>query len=537
MAVPCYRGPNPVKDDERVVIWKWARDNHIDQGATLGQVKDAINQEFYNGMAKPEWLDDIITGRKTPFKEVANDLWRKQYNRQAIIQQAKDISQWSKLPPWVQVVSKALNAPRSVAVFGHGIVFPITHAGDLVFRPSSWGTFIKGVLRTYKGASSSAFAGRVMDRMAGDELYDLALRSGVDVGPKSHPVGLISTTGGKTGFFKAAARAWDMLTVMRFELWKNQVSKHLYPGMSTADALDIGKNFADWANHATGSGKGPVASVGGNLLFGPKLTQSKLNRLTVDPAKTFKTFANWNEATPGEKAVAWTRLSGATQFALANLGFLGVNAGVLAALGSKDKINISDPTKGDFMALKGAGIIGNVPGLHTEVKTLAKILATAFMTRKELRGESRVAHIAGIGGRYGMAKLTPSVGRPLEATMGEDWMGRPLPWSSDRGTAKKPRLTWGEYAGSIGPIPLEGPIGFVYDQFRKSGMSALNAVTLIKALTIGGLGAPGFHVREDYTQGQEQPTNLQPSVVGEPKSRKSNVVGESRKRKSGVVGE
>src|SRR6267154_5397185 len=168
MAAPCYKGPNPIKDDERVVIWKWARDNHIDSGVPIGQVKDAINQHFYNGMAKPEWLDDIITGRKTPFRDVANDAWRKQYNRQAIVQQAKDISEWAKLPPWVRKISQTLNLPRSVAVFGHGIVFPVTHAGDLAFRPESWGTFVNGILRTYGASLNSAFAGRVMDRLAGE---------------------------------------------------------------------------------------------------------------------------------------------------------------------------------------------------------------------------------------------------------------------------------------------------------------------------------------------------------------------------------
>jgi hypothetical protein len=104
------------------------------------------------------------------------------------------------------------------------------------------------------------------------------------------------------------------------------MSKYVKPGMSEAEVLDIGKNLADWANHATGSGKGPVSKLGGEVLFGPKLTQSKLNRISADPIKTVKTFANWEGATAGERAVAMTRL-GATQFLLTNLGFLAVNQG------------------------------------------------------------------------------------------------------------------------------------------------------------------------------------------------------------------
>src|SRR2546430_10303551 len=46
-------------------------------------------------------------------------------------------------------------------------------------------------------------------------------------------------------------------------------------------------------------------------------TQSKLNRITTAPAQTFDTFqkmARGAETTAGERAVAFERLSGATQY-------------------------------------------------------------------------------------------------------------------------------------------------------------------------------------------------------------------------------
>lgn len=506
----CYKGEIPITDDERPVIWRWAKENIIDQGGSIEQVHDAINKQFFNGTAKEGWINDILTGRKTPFREISNDVWRKQYNRQNVIQQARELSSRAALGPLGKVVMAMRYLPRSVSVFGHGIVFPVTHAGDLILRPSSWGTFVSGTLRTYRSAGSSAYAARALNQLHADPMYETAIRAGVDVGPKSHPAGLISNTGVKTGYLGAAARAWDMLTVMRFELWKKQVGKFIKPGMSEAEVLDIGKNLAEWANHATGSGKGPIANLGGGTLFGPKLTQAKLNRLTVDPAQTIKTFANWKDATPGQKAVALTRLSGAVQYLATTVGFLAVNQGVLQALGQKDEINVTDPTKGDYMAFKGGGLTGYVPGIHTEVRTLAKILHVAFMdsrvpgkrkplvANKELRGESKFGAVAKIMGQYGMGKLEPGVQRGLEVTMGENWLGRPLPWSKDPGTEKKPRMSYGEYAASIGPIPLEGPIGYVYDHLRKNGASSLDSTAIIKGLIIAGAGAPGFHVKEDY---------------------------------------
>lgn len=358
--------------------------------------------------------------------------------------------------------------------------------------------FIKGALRTYRAAGSSAYAAKAVNALAHEPLYDLAIRSGVDVGPKSHPAGLISNTGNKTGYLGAAARAWDMLTVMRFELWKKQMGKYLKAGMTEAEALDIGKNLGEWANHATGSAKGPIANIGGGTLFGPKLTQAKVNRITVDPAKTVKTFLNWKEATAGERAAAQTRLSGATQYLATTLGFLAANQGLLIALGSNDKVNWTDPDKGDYFAFKGAGMNAYIPGIHTELRTLAKIVAVAYKSKKELRGENKFAATAKVVGQYGMGKLEPGIQRGLEIGLGQNWRGRPLPWSAESGTEKQPKMSYGEYAASVGPIPLEGPIGFVYDHLRKNGASGTDANAIVKGLIIAGGGLPGFHVKEEY---------------------------------------
>ena len=531
----CYNGPNPVDDQDRLAIWKWAKDQGgIDKGAPIEQVHDAINQKFFNGKAKPEWINDILSGRKTPFKFLANDQWKKQYNRRVITQQANEISKIGDMGQAGKILRGIWTLPRSVAVFGHGIVFPVTHAGDLVFRPQSWGTFIKGALRTYRGGlvpsrlgGGKAYTARIMDTMQrstfedlgwrGDQrsLYDLGIRSGVDMGPKSRPSGLISRS-----YHGPAERAWNLLTVMRFELWKKQMAKFVKPGMSEPEMLDIGQNLATWANHATGSAEGIVSKLGGTL-FGPKLTQSKISRLTTDVATTVKTFGNWKDATAGEKAVAWTRLSGSTQFVATNLGFLAVNAGLLSALGSKQKVNYTDPTKGDWFGFKGLGLLGYVPGMHTELRTLGKVMVASvqgtpfgkklaelspslgFMGKAPFEGRLDTAY--DIAKDYAKNKLTPSISRPAEAIMGENWRGQPLPWSSQefgvnrfgKPDKTKPRLSYGEYLASIGPIPLEGPIGFVYDQIKKTGASAQDSLAIVKGILVSGIGGLGGHIREE----------------------------------------
>jgi hypothetical protein len=294
-------------------------------------------------------------------------------------------------------------------------------------------------------------------------------------------------------------RAWKMLTVTRFELWKSQMRRWSKPGMDPRETLDVAKNLATWANNATGSGKGPIAQYGKNVLFGPKLTQSKLNRMTVDPYNTAKTFINYKTATPGEKAVAWTRVEGLGQYFLSYVGFLAANQGILMAFGSKQKVNYTDPKKGDFLMFKGLGLESDIPGLHTEIRTLANIMAIQAASKKELHGDSRRTALGKTGSQYFMNKVEPGIGMGLELWSKQNWRGQPLPWSNEKGTKSNPKLDWIEYGSSHIPIPLEGPIGYVYGKLKENGASSMDAMAITKGLIILGLGATGVHVQEEPT--------------------------------------
>jgi hypothetical protein len=499
----CYSGPIPIDQDDRTVIWRWAKANGIDHGMSIDKVGDAINQHFFAGQAKPEWISDILSGRKTPFRELATDVWKKQYNRRQITLQAQDVARQHAMNPVAKRISQLWNIPRSAAVFGHGLVFPVTHGGDLALRPESWGVFMRGFLNTWTKAGSPAATERMLDGMKRQPLFDTALRAGLDVGERSdlNEAFVNKSTMG--------SRAWSALTVMRYELWDHEMQKYAKPNMTQEQVLDVGKNLAEWANHATGSAKGPLTKLGGNVLFGPKLVQSKLNRLFADPAKTINTFANWSKASAGEKAAAWTRLSGVTQYLGTGLGLLAVNQGVLQATNQKDKINFTDPFKSDFLAFKAGGMEWSFPGMHSEIRTLGKILFDAFKDSKEVsketRGGTKFDLIKNELENYAIGKMNPAVGVGKELLSGQDFSGRPLPWTQvAKPKANKPPIGWPEYLLSHGPIPLTGPIRYAYDQLRAKGSSATDATSVIKALiimgtdpkaiTMGAVGATGVHI-------------------------------------------
>lgn len=512
----CYSGPNPYDSPEdRMAIWKWAKANGVDRGLPLNEIHDAINQYFYAGNARPEWINDILAGRKTPLRNVADAVWKAQYNRRVITQQAKDLvtAQTGGTSRILKGLERVLALPREALVFGHGVVFPVTHAGDLAFRPQSWGTFFGGLKDSYTKAWSKGATERLLDGMKRKPLFDTALRSGLDVGEKSRAVGFFNPNAKEPASWnllgrmakmsrEQSERAWSTLTVLRYNLWDHEMQNWMgkNAGATQEEILDVGKNLADWANHATGSAKKSIP-YGNTLLFGPKLTASKLARVIADPIKTVNTFANWKSASVGERAVAKTRLNGLVQYAGTLGAFLAVNQGLISALGGKQQINFNDPTKSDWLKFKLGGLELGMPGLHTEIRTLGQILAASWISNKEARG-SRAGYLADVAGKYLLAKAAPGISLGKELLTGEAFPNRPLPvpWAPQPSPkAKKPPVpyTWPEYLGQHGPIFLQGPIKYTYDHFRGQGASAKDSFDLVKALIIGGLGATGLHVQEE----------------------------------------
>ena len=124
----------------------------------------------------------------------------------------------------------------------------------------------------------------------------------------------------------------------------------------SARNMDMAKAIADGVNHATGVVK-VNAPKGTNIaFFAPRLEMSRAAWLTVDPAKAADTFLRWNKATDAEKQFAVNQIKEKAWVVGTYLGLLALNAGVLAAVGSKQKVNITDPMKSDWLKFKAAGM-------------------------------------------------------------------------------------------------------------------------------------------------------------------------------------
>jgi len=502
----CYSGTNPIgklTDQDRMGMWKWVKENAIDHGMPFEQVHEAFNAHYFSGAGRPEWINEFLAARKTPFKRASDAAWAAQANRRNIQTQAKHLVNDRTASILERAGKAVIAAPRYVTVGGgvHGVVFPFTHGGALLLNPTRWGAFARMVVNTWKNISP-AQAERLRDTMTRDPNFTLAQRSKLD----------LSTHGMETGGGNVSARTWAALLETRFQLWNKAMQRHIDSGKYSAEDLDsIGKELAVWANHATGSGKGIISDPRiAPAFFGPKLAQSYWNRLVGDPIKTVNTWANWSRATAGEKVVAMQRLRGAMTAASTYTGMLLANQAILAATGQKDQINWTDPSQSDWLGFKGWGFRWSLPGaMHSEIKLIGQIIAAQSMKPEglakvgimvphgrvapdkllSLRGEYIARQLL----QYAESKATPVYGLAKELITGHDFMGRPLPWVTEKQTpkeaAKHPPISWGEYAWSKAPIPLTGAAKYVYDELRKNGASVTDASMWMRAAMIAGVSA------------------------------------------------
>lgn len=504
-----------------MTMWKWLKENAIDHGMPFEQVHETLNNHFFGGAGKAEWINEFLAARKTPFKRVSDAVWTAQANRRNIQQRAKYLVNDRNTNLLSRATNMVIAGPRYVTVGGgvHGVVFPFTHGGALLLNPLRWKAFARMVVNTWKNINP-AQAEILRDRMAREPNFALARRSQLD----------LSTHGAETGGGNVSARTWGALVEARFRLWNAAMERHIKSGKYSAEDIDsIGRELAVWANHATGSGKGPITAhpVISSAFFGPKLAQSYWNRLIGDPIKTVGTWANWNRATAGEKVVAMQRLRGAVTAALTYSGMLAANQQLLAATGQKDQINWNDPSKSDWLAFKGWGFRFGLPGaMHSEIALIGQILASQSLSEEQLaaqgmkvgRGKLSPSQLASLRqeyvGRqiigYFEKKATPVYQLGKELVTGHEFTGRPLPWATEKQTPKEalkhPRVSWGEYAWSHAPIPLSGAAKYVYEELRKAGASVTDASMWMRAAMVGGMSAT---------------TGIEPKEIKEPTSHRT----------------
>lgn len=500
-------------------IWQHVKENYLDKGVLLSDALRGTSTDL--GLSADQILHAIATPKGG--KELTAELFKQQNDRNKASEYARRYVETANQPAalkfWNSLPQRAFN----LKTFGHGTVGNITHAATNIFRPSVWSAYWPNVIKSFQLAyGSTAGYEKAITLLENRQNFDAWNQAGLAIDPREayDDYQVFGRAPAKTQFGKAVrylgeagTKGFTGLKLMRYDLaekWYNQASD-----TERADP-DFREEIAKLTNHATGHSEVQVGKVIKAITFAPGLEISRWQRMIGDPYKAAKTFTNWNKATPAEQAAAKIVASGAGQRLAIYGAALAANAGLLAAVGSKQKINVTDPSHSDWLKFKLAdktldvtgGVLGPLRLLHT-LGTLAYNANMGDKKDNRMKPNDKEAQLLWTQLRY---KAAPLPGDILEAATGQDAMGNTLPWSKVPPGKGRKQLTGTDYGRDLLlPIPIAAGFNAYYDAMDKQGV----APSKIKAIWDGALtgtieGFAGAKYEPDYSLEQPQTTGRRP---------------------------
>lgn len=454
-------------------IWQHANDAYVDKGVEFGEAVQRLAADLG---ATPEQVRRVLATQPgvKPLVDMA-------YRRMSARRQARSAAeQWVKnadRSPALKAVQGTADAFFNAKTFGHGTVAPLTHVGASMYHPTRWINYFKNMGRTYRAAYSSAAHERYMQDLVNRPNYLIARRGGLKNEPgkfyDEYQNNLAQKMFGAIG--KIGNRGFDILKTTRQDFFDAQWNK-LDESQKTPE---MAKEIATLTNHATGatdrSFSHPLVRT---AFFAAPLEVSRWARILGDPVRAVSIFTNVRAtngkptwvATPAEKYFAKSVVKNHAEFTATYLASLALNQAILTATGSDDKINFTDPSKGDWLRHKIKGrAIESTGGIIATIDFLGKIGQAAFGAQNPREGRgSRMGHAAY---QYGRGKLSPFMSTVADFATQADYQERPMPFSSDKEKRGKPRYSWPEYLiTQQSPIPIAEAAHDFFDEMHKQGV-------------------------------------------------------------------
>ena len=495
--------PEDPKSDANV--WKKVKE-YIQKGED--DYKDVVAKVSTDlGMPYDDVAKAIARNKTT--KRLADDVWRKQLTARRMKEQARRWLAQTQIPAVRRALASIPRTMFTLKVGFHGTVALGTHAPMVAFQPRFWADYVRNFGKMYRMVADQAYYERQVQALVHRPNFIPAKRAGVVNDPFTYEdynspdmdqyIGRVSGMGNR-GYFVLKILRQDM-----FDQHWNQLPE-------SAKTPEVAAAIADSVNHATGVTKA-MAPKGANLaLFAPRLEASRISWLALDPAKAGATFANWKNATPEAKWQAINQVKEKAWVAGTYFSLLALNQGILAATGSKQKINGVpqafggagvDPMNPDFLKFKAAGQDVAYGGAMLSLARLPVRLAVL----RAKGGSGKMAHLiypdesmTGEVERYVRSQLAP-VAQPIaDVAFKGDYENRPLPKMPLSGPAlpmpkrlaargEKP-YTWKELAlETVLPIPAEEPFKEVWSKGlgmspeQMEGYGGAFAKSLVQGLT------------------------------------------------------
>jgi len=439
------------------------------------------------------------------------------------VDKAIEKKKYEQLSPQQKLLKEAMSTFRSITalkILGHGSVGMVTHAGGVIFRPTRAAIYWKNFGRQFGMWHDKAYHDQLIYRLKNDPEFETWKKAGASIDPEKTytDYGMYAQWLGKLG--EKGARGFDALKLVRMEMNKadwSRVPEEIKNDPKQADAAR--KLIAEINNKATGATpktnpmgktleegfynvtKNPVLEA---AFFAPRLYASRWGRVLFDPVKTARTLFD-PQSSPADVFAAKTRLKNAAEFTGTLVAALLTNQAILSATGSKQNVNLTDPTKSDWLKFKaGDKTLTADGGLLDPVRLLGQVIWKDLLAdrtaQQQYREGSRYKKAVDTVGSYLRGKLNPPVGLAADLATGSDFQGRPLPWNKEKPQFKgQDPYTLGEYVVSQGPIPLAGAAKEIAADLHAKGFKDREIQVVLKAIATFGLGMAGVHVGEDYS--------------------------------------
>ncbi len=507
---------NKFNTKDAKAIWDYAKSEYLDKGSSYINM---INNTSKDLGLSPEQVRNAITQPKGT-KVISDEIYRQNLKRTDAINEAKRWIKTNDEPALLKLGKMIPNFFFGLKVFGHGTVGMITHAGTNIFRPSQWTSYWRNFGRQFDyafgGTTKKGLAryAKAMEDLKNHPDFIFWKRAGLAVDPKevydeyqgankiftqlSKPIGKVNKFIKKTT--QIGDRGFNALKMYRMDM-----AKQFYDGLSLVEKADpnTAKEIAKIVNHATGTSEIKLPGLANTVFFAPKLEAARWQGLITDPAKAAHTFVNWRKSTPAQKVQAKIVARKAGEI-IATWGIgLAVNQGLLTAIGSKQKINFTDPSSPDWLKFKAGDKTVDVSGgMESTMRFIASLINEADLaytgTKKELREKpgDKNAKTIGTQVRY---KLSPFMSTVVDLASGTDAMGRPLPYSHV--APKKgdtPHTFWSYIGEQQLPIPIAEGIKSTVESMKARGMSTPQIKDILGGIASGVIsGGTGAKVSTD----------------------------------------
>jgi len=495
-----------IKPDDS--LWGKAK-VYIDQGLNFDDIRNRLATD--TGKPVAEVTKELTKNQNV--KRLADDAWLKQKKARELKSAAKRWLAKQATPKFIRAIESLPRWMFTAKVFGHGMVAFGTHAPMVAFQPRFWPEYLRDYGKMGKMVLNPAFYEMQRADLQRGENYVKAQRAGLVNNPDTYedldnPI-VTKMFGGLAG---AGNRGYFALKLLRQDMfdkmWDSLPASQQIPEVASA--------IADGINHSTGVTKARSPRGLNNILFAPRLEASRIAWLAADPIKATRTFANWKNATEGEKAFAINQAKEKAWVVGTALSLLAANQGILNATGSKQKINFNDPMKSDFLKFKGFGMdfsYGNpfitLARLPVRLFTIRDKGGSGKLAKLVYPDESMISEV----GKYARTQLAPGASLAADIAFKGDYENRPLPKMPFSGPVlpvpnrlKKEGIkpyTWAEFTTEAAlPIPFEEGAREVWRY--GFGMSPQQQKQAEKALaSIAVMSATGGRLTEDYSVPQK----------------------------------